>query len=103
MSQPEIIFDVPSLKRLWIHEVLRVYQDRLIDDGDRTWIYEALQGICERDLGEDFHKLLSRLDVDGDGIVINYKENHQPIHEVKSENNALILGFRVRIAKFCLL
>jgi len=68
---PETILDVPSLKRLWIHEVLRVYYDRLIDDDDRHWLYEALQEICIARLEEDFHQLLIRLDLDGDGIVRN--------------------------------
>lgn len=67
---PESIMDVPSLKRLWIHEVLRVYYDRLIDDEDRGWLYESLQEICSVRLEEDFHELLIRLDADGDGVVI---------------------------------
>jgi len=66
---PESIMDVPSLKRLWIHEVLRVYYDRLIDDEDRSWLYESLQEICTARLEEDFHELLIRLDTDGDGVV----------------------------------
>lgn len=66
---PETILDVPSLKRLWIHEVLRVYYDRLIDDKDRGWLYEALQEVVSVRMEEDFHQLLKRLDADGDGQV----------------------------------
>lgn len=66
---PETTLDVPSLKRLWIHEVFRVYYDRLIDDKDRSWLYEAIQEIVQIRLEEDFHELLIRLDEDGDGIV----------------------------------
>ncbi len=67
---PESILDVPSLKRLWIHEVLRVYYDRLIDDEDRNWLYETLQEICSIRMEEEFHQLLMHLDADKDGIVI---------------------------------
>jgi len=66
---PETMIDVQALKRLWVHEVLRVYCDRLIDDEDRHWLYENVQEICNRDLEENFHELLIRLDTDKDGIV----------------------------------
>jgi dynein heavy chain len=81
---PESILDVPSLKRLWVHEVLRVYYDRLIDHEDRNWLYEALQEICVSRLEEDFHQLLIRLDLDGDGIVRD--ENNNP--HISSEKHS---------------
>jgi dynein heavy chain len=70
LSVPEVVKDVQAMKRLWIHEVLRVYYDRLIDDEDRTWLYETLQECCSNQLAEEFHELLVRLDADNDSIVI---------------------------------
>ena len=36
--------------RLWTHEVLRVFADRLVDDGDREWFAGALQRALEAHL-----------------------------------------------------
>ena len=38
LIKPQSIVDKKTLTRLWVHEVYRVYYDRLVDDADRSWV-----------------------------------------------------------------
>ncbi|KAF5288993.1 hypothetical protein FQA39_LY03872 [Lamprigera yunnana] len=69
LSVPEAIEDLISMKRLWVHEVLRVYYDRLVDDVDRTWIIKMLHDVCESNLGENLDVIFERLATSGDSYV----------------------------------
>lgn len=42
MSVPEAMSTLVSMKRLWVHEILRVFGDRLIDEIDMNWLIEQL-------------------------------------------------------------
>lgn len=53
------------MKRLWVHEVLRVYYDRLVDDGDRAWLFEMLHTVCKDKLNQDMDAMFSRLATSG--------------------------------------
>lgn len=48
------------MRRLWVHEVLRVYGDRLIDDTDREWLFKSLCEVILREMKEDVNTLLER-------------------------------------------
>lgn len=61
MSVPEAMEDLMSMKRLWVHEVLRVYYDRLVDDADRVWLFETLHKVCQENLEEDMNKMFQHL------------------------------------------
>jgi hypothetical protein len=50
-----------ALKRLWLHEALRVFYDRLVDAADREWLLEQLRGSCRGRLGEEVDGLLAHL------------------------------------------
>lgn len=52
---------VRVVKRLWVHEALRVFYDRLTDATDRDWLLGQLRGSCQSRLGENMDGLLGHL------------------------------------------
>ncbi|KAA3675930.1 dynein heavy chain, axonemal [Paragonimus westermani] len=60
LSLPETV-DPYSIKRLWVHEVFRVYYDRLVDDTDRKWFFEFIQQCVREQLDCSFENLFVHL------------------------------------------
>lgn len=42
LSVPEATDGIDAMRRLWAHEVHRIYGDRLIDASDRNWLFHAM-------------------------------------------------------------
>ena len=55
--------------RLWAHEVMRVFHDRLVSDEDRMWLLQLIKKTTENRFESDFNLLLAHLDTDGDGQI----------------------------------
>ncbi|XP_052780138.1 dynein axonemal heavy chain 12-like isoform X1 [Mya arenaria] len=51
--------------RLWVHEVMRVFYDRLTDDNDRKWLFEAVKKSVKDFFKEAFDGLFESLVPDG--------------------------------------
>ncbi|XP_049782826.1 dynein axonemal heavy chain 7-like [Schistocerca cancellata] len=47
--------------RLWVHEVLRVYYDRLVDQKDRTWLFEKIVSCVGENFNERFKETFDNL------------------------------------------
>lgn len=50
-----------TMTRLFVHEVFRVYYDRLVDDKDRAWLYELMYRIVKDHFRESFEQVFDHL------------------------------------------
>ncbi|XP_052285538.1 dynein axonemal heavy chain 12-like isoform X2 [Dreissena polymorpha] len=53
------------MARLWVHEVMRVFYDRLTDDNDRKWLFEAVKKTTKDFFKDSFESLFENLVPDG--------------------------------------
>ncbi|XP_014203995.1 dynein heavy chain 7, axonemal [Copidosoma floridanum] len=57
LCRPETTTNLRILKRLWVHEILRVYGDRLADEADTAWLVEYIRKVLADKMNEDLDKL----------------------------------------------
>jgi len=63
-----------TLVRLWAHEVVRVFGDRLINNDDRMWMLETIKECTRAPFSGNFDTLFKHLDNDKDGKVQSLDE-----------------------------
>uniref|UniRef100_A0A8B9MHC5 Dynein axonemal heavy chain 3 n=1 Tax=Accipiter nisus TaxID=211598 RepID=A0A8B9MHC5_9AVES len=62
---PHTHLQVNKLIRLWIHEVYRVFYDRLVDEEDRKVFFQMVQETTSNTFKQSFNKVLSHLSPTG--------------------------------------
>lgn len=45
------------MKRLWVHEILRVFGDRLVDESDMIWLVEQIRKTLLNRMNENINGL----------------------------------------------
>lgn len=56
MVSPVKVRDESLASKIWIHENLRVFHDRLINDDDKDWFYDLLMEILQREFKTKYEK-----------------------------------------------
>lgn len=69
LSRADLFESKEKMVRLWSHEALRVFYDRLVDDSDRAWFFGNMKAVTEREFGMSFDKVHSIYDENKDGVV----------------------------------
>ncbi|XP_029456789.1 LOW QUALITY PROTEIN: dynein heavy chain 12, axonemal [Rhinatrema bivittatum] len=49
------------MTRLFVHEVLRVFYDRLVDDADRSWLYQLTRDVVKEHFKDNFDLVFEHL------------------------------------------
>lgn len=57
------------MRRLWVHEVFRVYGDRLVDDSDRIWLFNALSKVIKDEMKVEPNELFQRFKEPQDELI----------------------------------
>lgn len=50
LSVPEATEGIDAMRRLWAHEIHRVYGDRLVNRADSQWLFETICAVAESQL-----------------------------------------------------
>jgi dynein heavy chain len=69
LSTPEKFQEKSKIIRLWIHEMMRVFYDRLIENSDRSWFFESIKKTTNTVLETNFDKILECVDIQKKGTV----------------------------------
>ena len=74
------------MQRLWVHEVFRVYYDRLVFDEDRQWLIKYVNESLKKQFNTNYNILFKHLDSNGDGRTFVQVEYLEVVHFTNRHN-----------------
>lgn len=61
MANTESMTEGTAPSRLWVHEVMRVFYDRLVDDKDREWLIGCVRTTLKKNFSFELEKIMEHL------------------------------------------
>lgn len=68
LSVPETTQTISHMRRLWVHEILRVFGDRLIDQSDISWLVKQIRVTLTNRMLVDIDDLFEDLIISRDKV-----------------------------------
>ena len=84
--------DGGTLVRLWLHEVLRVFGDRLIEEADQEWLLTELRRIIPDHFGNKIEEYLKQC-MKGDGVPGSTFEDDEDMVSIATLRRLLFVEF----------
>ncbi|ESN93064.1 hypothetical protein HELRODRAFT_69886 [Helobdella robusta] len=69
LGQPAALPYLKDFVKLWVHEVLRVFGDRLIDLADHEWLVQAIKQQVDTTLASNFQTIFANLTDDSSNVI----------------------------------
>ena len=70
LSEPSVIMEAVIVQLLWVHEVMGVYYDRLVDDSDHAWLVKYLKEMVQVEFGTKFDELFKQLESNNNSSIV---------------------------------
>lgn len=74
--------------RLFVHEVFRVFYDRLVEDNDRAWLFNLMKDIVKEHFKEAF-----------DSVFAHLKQGNMPVSIMFNLSQSNCFPYKFRTSK----
>lgn len=82
LSVPEGTEHIDTMRRLWAHEIMRVYGDRLVDEEDKKWLFKKI-----------ISTIRAKMDIDPEDLFARFMEKKQSVVYQKDLEKLLFCDF----------